>query len=113
MKKRGDLQISFAWLFAIIVGAFILVLTIYGLTKITKTGGTETSVEAGKEISVLLNPLETSFEEATSTKISMPIQTRINNKCDNSGEFGTQGISLSQQSFGKWTSTDFNIESEN
>ena len=33
MNKKGFLQMSFQWIFAIIVGAVILVLTIYGVTR--------------------------------------------------------------------------------
>ena len=34
MENQGALQISFGWLFAIIVGAFIIFLAIFGMTKL-------------------------------------------------------------------------------
>ena len=40
-NKKGQLNISFGWLFAIIVGATILVLVIFGVTKIVKTSQQE------------------------------------------------------------------------
>jgi hypothetical protein len=106
--KRG-IQISFAWLFAIIAGAFILFLAIYGITKFIGTEQAVTSAETGKEIGILLNPLETGFESAKTTSLSLPIESRIYNTCDTTGYFGTQSIGLSQKSFNKWVETDFDI----
>ena len=72
MNKRGFLQISFAWLFAIIIGAFILVLAIYASTKIIKTEQLSLDAKTAKEIGVLLNPLETGFETGKTTSIKLP-----------------------------------------
>lgn len=101
--KRGDLNISFGWLFAIIVGAAILVLTIFGVAKVIKTGQQEQTTIGSAELGVLLNPLETGFESAVSTFISTRIDTRIYNSCFSAGNFGEQRISLSEFSFNEWT----------
>src|SRR3989344_2206914 len=111
--KRGQLQISFAWIFAIIVGAVILFLAIYTATKVIKIGDTAVSAKTGKEISVLLNPLETGFETSVVTLITMPVETRIYNQCSISGNFGRQIIKISQKSFGEWTETDLETSSQN
>ena len=114
MEKKGYLQISFAWIFAIIVGAFILFLAIYATTKFIGTEQTTLDAKTGKEIGVLLNPLETSFESAVTTFFTMPVETRIYNKCDeNFGEFGEQIIQISQKSFNKWTQTNIDISFKN
>jgi hypothetical protein len=107
-NKRG-IQISFAWLFAIIVGAFILFLAIYAVTKITDTSSEITGAKGAKEIGVLLNPLETGFEEARSVLMSVSSDTKIHNRCDETGEFGTQTIRVSQKNFGKWSETDTDV----
>ena len=109
-NKKAQLQISFAWLFAIIVGAFILFLAIYGVTQLIRTGETATSAQTGAEIGVLLNPLETGFETSRTTLLTMPVNTRIHNRClVDSGNFGRQIIQLSQISFNRWTETDIDI----
>ena len=108
-KKGGYLQISFAWIFAILVGAFILSLAIYAAVKIINLGETEIDAKIGKEIGILLNPLETSFESAKTTSLGFPVETRVYNKCNNNGYFGRQIIQVSQKSFGKWTKTDFDV----
>lgn len=105
MNKKG-FEVSFAWLFAILVGAVILILTIYGITKYVQTEQTILNAKTGEEIGVLLNPLETSFESAKSVSLTLPVDSRIYNRCDNLGEFGHQKIPISQKSFGKWTETD-------
>ena len=69
-SKKAFLQISFAWLFAIIVGMVILFLAIYASTKIIKTEQIALDVETAKEIGVLLNPLETGFETGKTNSIT-------------------------------------------
>jgi len=102
MKKRGFLQIPFAWLFAIIAGSFILFLTIYGVTKLINVSQYELDTKTAKNLGVLLNPLETGFQSAQSTDLTLPTETRIYNKCNPYGNFGKQIIQISQKSFNKW-----------
>lgn len=101
-KNKRALGISFAWLFAIIVGGFILFLAIYGTTKTIESGQLETSAKTGKELGILLNPLETGFESGSSVALRTPVETRIFNNCYNYDEFGEQAIQISERSFNKW-----------
>ncbi len=101
-NKKG-LEFSFSWLFALIVGAVILFLAIYAISKVVSTEETSSDLQTGKQIEILLNPLETGFEEATSSSITIPKETIIGNTCDSYGEFGQQIIYLSQESFGEFT----------
>jgi hypothetical protein len=103
MGSKKGIEFSFTWLFAVIIGAVIIVLAIYAATKLIGTGGTEAGTAAAKEIGVLLNPLETGFEEGKTSAIEISSETKIYNSCDDSGDFGSQGIQTSQQSFGKWS----------
>jgi hypothetical protein len=108
MEKRGYLQISFAWLFAIIVGVFILFLAIFLSTKIISRGQEISEAKTGKEIGILLNPLETGFETGKTNSFSIPVETRIYNNCSDFGNFGRQLIGISQKSFNKWVETEVN-----
>lgn len=108
-NHKGALEISFGWLFAIVAGIVIIVLAIYLSTRLIGTEQETKSAETGKEIGILLNPLETSFESAQTTSITIPVETRINNKCDLTGTFGKQIIQLDQKSFNKWTKTDVDV----
>jgi len=109
MKKRGDIGIPFAWLFAIIVGGFILFLAVFISIKLIGTEQTTQDAKVGKEIGVLLNPLETGFESGKTTSLTIPTETRIYNKCDNKGNFGRQVIQISQKSFNKWSETNIDV----
>jgi hypothetical protein len=108
-RKKGALEISFGWLFALVAGAIIIFFAIYFSVKLIGTEKETVSAQTGKEIGVLLNPLETSFESAQTTSISIPAETRIHNTCDEFGSFGRQTIQLDQKNFGKWTKTDVNV----
>jgi hypothetical protein len=112
-NRKGALEISFGWLFAIIAGAVILFLAIFLSSKIIGSSDEVVSAEVGKEITILLNPLETSFETAQTTSITIPLETRINNICENSTPFGRQSLQLDQKRFNKWTETDIKISSYN
>lgn len=112
-NKKAQFQISFKWLFAIIVGGFILFLSIYAATKLIGTGGEATSARTGAEIGVLLNPLETGFESSVVTLLSMPVDTRIHNECSSISVFGEQRIRLSQKNLNSWSETDVDISFRN
>ncbi len=101
-KRKRGIEVSFAWLFAIIVGVVILFLAIYGATRTIRLGQYKISVETEKEIGILFNPLEIGFETAKVTSFSLPTETRIYNECDEEGIFGEQIIGVSQKSFGRW-----------
>ncbi len=109
IRQRKGVEFQFAWIFGLIVGMTILVLAIYAVTRIIQTE--EIAIDAGtaKEIGVLLNPLETSFESAQTTSLILPKETRIFNGCNNESYFGRQTISVSQKSFNKWTDTDIEV----
>lgn len=113
MNHKGFLDISFAWMFAIIVGAFILFLAIYASYKIISVEQGAIDLKTGKNFAVLLNPLETGFESAVSSTITFPVDTRIHNRCSEFGVFGKQTIQISQKSFNKWTETPGEISFAN
>ncbi len=112
-NKRGYLQIPFSWIFAIIIGTFILFLAIFFVTKMMSSEQTQLDATTAKQISILMNPLETGFESEKTTTMILPSGTRIINRCNNIGVFGTQKIKVSQKIFNKWTETDTEISSHN
>jgi len=97
MQKRG-FEFSFAWLFAILVGAVILFLAIYGVTRIIETGKYETGAITAKQLSIIFEPLETGLASGKSNIARLKEETRIINKCFPEGDFGLQRISLSIKS---------------
>jgi hypothetical protein len=112
-NRKAQIEMSFGWIFAIVVGAAILVLAIYGVTKAVKTSSEVGQTAGAKELGVLLNPLEIGFESASSTPLKTTLETKIYNKCYTSGNFGKQGISLSEFSFNKWQAPGAEVSFEN
>lgn len=113
-NKKAFLQISYQWIFALVAGGVILFLAIYGATKVIETGETQIDAKTGRNIGILLNPLESGPESFTKPQpLQLPVDTRIYNDCDNMGEFGHQKISISQKSYGKWTDTKTQVSFPN
>ncbi|HPD81634.1 MAG TPA: hypothetical protein PK357_00870 [Candidatus Pacearchaeota archaeon] len=106
-NKKGALEFSFSWIFAMVVGAFILFMTIFAIIKLMDTFNQERGAETAKNIGALLNPLESGFESATKSIIKTQIETRIYPDCVVGGGsndyFGKQTIRISEKtSSNKW-----------
>src|SRR3989344_1332295 len=97
MNRRG-FEFSFGWLFAIIVGAVIIFLAIYATTNLIKTEREIQDTELGKQLGIILNPIETALETGKASKISFPLETRLYNDCSLQGTFGSQKISTATKS---------------
>ncbi|MCK4997020.1 hypothetical protein KAS08_01835 [Candidatus Pacearchaeota archaeon] len=93
--KKG--QFNFAWLFAILAGAAILFLAIFGAMKTGDTARFQTDTQVAKQISILTDPLQAGFSEGSFGSISFKKETRVNNICF-SDEFGKNDISVSTKS---------------
>jgi len=102
MEKKAYLEIQFSWIFALIVGAIILFFAIFMVIKFVKTESSSQNIQTSKEIGILLNSLETSYEEGTSNLIALPQYSKLYSTCSNSGNFGTQGILVNEKVYGKW-----------
>lgn len=112
MNKKG-LQMSFQWIFAIVVGAIILVLAIYGVTKFMNLEQGKQDVQKAQQLETLLNPLETSFETGKSVLLSTNVKTRIYNDCNSFGDFGEQKLGIQQENFGETANMKNSITSKN
>jgi len=95
MNKKG-IEMNFAWIFGIIVGAVILVLALYATTSLIKTEDKISETKTATQLGILINPLETGLEEASYAKITLPVDTQIYNKCRDVGNFGKQIISVNE-----------------
>lgn len=103
MNKKG-FEFSFAWMFALIAGAFILFTAIYFAVNLISTQQYSGQTELAKEISIIFNPLETGLASGKATQIKLNQDTRIYNKCSTEGFFGREQFSLSESSglLNKW-----------
>ncbi len=97
MNKKG-FEFSFTWLFAIIVGAVVIFIAIYAAVRFVDFEQTDINAQAGEQLGILLNPIETSLEDGKYSVITFPDETRIRNRCLEQGTFGQQAISTSIRS---------------
>ncbi|MFH1711382.1 MAG: hypothetical protein ABH840_03660 [Nanoarchaeota archaeon] len=97
MKKKG-FEFSFAWLFAIMAGIFILFAAIYIAVKIVNTEQVTVNTLCAKQFSLLFNPMETGLASGKATNVSVSIETRVYTSCNELGSFGSQEIACSQKS---------------
>ncbi|MDD5023438.1 MAG: hypothetical protein PHU63_04680 [Candidatus ainarchaeum sp.] len=112
MFKRA-MQLPFAWIFASIIGAFILFLSIYIGVKLINTGGVQADYEIAEKIGILLGPLETGFQSSQKNDMEIPVSIRIYSECDESGNFGEQKIKVSQFLLKKWTDSNAIVSFQN
>ena len=94
-NNRGDF--GFVWIFSIIAGTSILLLSIYGATQIGETQRIETDASIAKKLTVLTDPLEAGFASAVYGTIEFQQETRIQNLCNPIG-FGDNHVSASSES---------------
>ncbi len=94
-QKKGDF--NFVVLFAIIAGAAILILAVYGALKVGDSERFQTDTKTAKQIIILTDPLEAGFASGKFGKISFNQETKINNFCSDV-EFGGNRISVSSKS---------------
>ena len=96
INKKG-FEMSFAWIFSLIVGAAILIIAVYFTIKFIQTSTHERDTESAAKISSLLDSLETGLEEGKSSAIVFPSETRVYNKCLTTGNFGKHSLSISEK----------------
>jgi hypothetical protein len=99
IKKRGEF--NFEWIFAMIAGAAILILAIYGAVRFGNTLKYQSDSELSKQLSIILDPLQPGFAEGKSSRVIFNQNTRINNFCESYG-FGSNKVSISTESKGSW-----------
>lgn len=103
MKSKKSMAISFEWIFAMIVGAAVLILAIYGVVTLMSGGDQFRNKETAEQIKAYLDPFETGLASGEAIPISFRKESKIFfEECsylDNS-PFGMQSIAFSEKTFG-------------
>jgi|SRR3989344_8360872 len=101
MQSKKAIEMSFNWIFVIIVGGFILFLAIYMAGKFMKTGGTGIQTQTAFELVSLLNSFETGLASGKSQQLEFKKEAQIYLECDelSNKPFGKQTIKMSEKSF--------------
>ncbi|MEK6871510.1 MAG: hypothetical protein AABX16_01260 [Nanoarchaeota archaeon] len=104
-KKFGDkkaIEMSFNWIFALLVGGFILLLAIYGATKFIQTSEQTLYTETAASLISLFDPLETGLASGKASELIFAKKSRLFFTCSETSNtpFGLQTVSFSEQTFG-------------
>lgn len=119
LKNKSGFEMSFAWIFAIIAGSIIILLAIYGATKLINTSQTSQYSESAMNILNMLNPIVNGVTSAYSTKVDFPKETRLYLGCSMESTFtsvfGRQTLAFSEQSsfLKKWPNPGVNVSKYN
>lgn len=97
MKNKKALEMSFAWIFSIAVGAIILLLAIYFAINLVNTSTNEINTKTAREFVNILDPLQTSVEEGRTQRVELVSDTRIYLDCSESGNFGKNTVRFSEK----------------
>ncbi len=98
MNRRG-FEMSFAWIFSIIVGAVIIFLAVYAALELGYGEREVADSIAAQELQGLFYPLTTTGESASKPgNISFPTSTRLSTSCLAEGVFGIQEIRIATRS---------------
>lgn len=97
MLKNKKAEFGFVWIFAIIAGIAILMLMIYGASRIVDTNKNLVDTKLAKSLSIILDPLEAGQAETISSKIRFSKPTRLSLGCFEGG-YGTNFIQISTES---------------
>jgi hypothetical protein len=104
MKKRAIFGLPFNWIFALLVGAAVLFLAIYGVVKILDIGDPVKNTQTAAALVALFDPLETGLAEQISGGIYLNKEARLFFSCEHleNRPFGKQIIRYTEKRFGKF-----------
>lgn len=96
---------SFAWIFAMIVGAAILFLALFFAMNIISGGEYEVTTKTAQSIVNTFDALLTRQESIKTTSVGLAKDTRIYVSCSEAGSFGENRVAISEKSSfgGDWT----------
>ena len=114
-KDKRGFEMSFAWIFAMIVGAAILFIAIYFAVTLITSEEKEVTTETAKSIIGTFDVLLTSKDRLKINNVDLAKDTRVYTYCRTGGDFGESRIAISEtSSFGEeWTAIGGGVSTNN
>lgn len=100
LESKRSLEMPFSWLFAIIVGGIIIVLAVYVTTQLGGSSKYKQQTETAKEITILIDPLETGIASMSGDVIVFARDTQLLFKCSEptmENAFGKETLAVSEK----------------
>ena len=104
MKHKKAIGMSFNWLFALIAGAAILGIAIYGAVNIVGTGTQLVSTESAAKLTTFLDPAKAGIaygKKSPSIEFNKDVKIELSCSLNDNPPFGKQTLRFAEESFGK------------
>jgi hypothetical protein len=101
-NKKGFMDLSFGWIFGLIVGGVVLFLAIYMATQYAGFEKKSQTAQSGRQIEAWFNSLNTGENVSLSTTLTSSVETRIYSECQSYGEFGKQILRVDEKSMNEF-----------
>lgn len=99
IQNKKGIEMSFGWIFALIVGMAILFLSIYGVSKLIDTERQVVDTTSAQKLGSVLFPVSTGLEDSYKPEpIVFPGDTRIEVACNLQGPLGENSLKVSRRS---------------
>lgn len=100
MSNRKGFEFSFTWMFSILVGAAVIALAIYGVSKLIGSERNIQDTESAQQLQIIFNPLHTSVESGTRPRdLTFSSESRLSVSCNsNKQPYGEERISIASRS---------------
>ncbi len=113
INKKGFMNLSFGWIFGLIVGAAVLFLAIFMVTRYVDLEQTSQSAQSGRQIEAWFNSLNTGENVSISTTLTSSVETKIHSGCSLFGDFGEQKIRVDEKSMNEFkTGMEINFNNQ-
>ncbi len=100
--KKGFMNLSFGWIFGLIVGAVVLFLAIYMATQYAGLEKKSQTAQSGRQIEAWFNSLNTGENVSLSTTLTSSVETKMYSECKPYGEFGEQILRVDEKSMNEF-----------
>lgn len=111
-EKKG-IEMSFEWIFAMLIGGVILFIAIYAVVHLMTTGQEARNTDTAARLEGYLSPYETGQGSGISDEIHFSVQSKlIFEECEanDNKPFGVQSFAFTEKMFGKYGKPSNNID---
>ena len=97
MINKKAIEMSFVWIFAIVIGAMIVILALYMAFQLVKQQTFQVNTVSAKGFVNMMDPLQTTVEQGKIEPVKMNTFTKVFVECVDDSDYGKSRVGLSQQ----------------
>jgi hypothetical protein len=114
MDKKA-FEMSFNWIFALVVGGMILFIAVFAAFRFGDVLGTQGNTETVAKIISFFDPMEAGIASGTSQSLEFKLPSMVILRCDSKNDkpFGNEKISFSEKVLGKYSKESVQIPVKN